>query len=382
MKENSRGLGRVFQRTYKDRETGQKKVMSTWWIEFHHNGKQIRKPSGSTKKSVAVKMLRKQLELSTSGKLITGLAERFCLDDLAELLRRDYRLNQRRSLWRAEPSIRHLKDHFGNCRAIDIADHDIDAYVDKRVQEDKIANATVKYEISLLKRMFRLGRKILSGYRPDFPNIRVNNTRTGFFEEPDFRELLVHLDEDLRPPAEFAYLTGWRVRSEVFPLKWTQIDMKVGEIRLEPGTTKTDEGRTFIFGILPELDNLIRSQRELTDRLQKEQGRIIPWVFHRNGERIIDFRKGWTSAVKAAGIAGRIPHDFRRTAVRNLERSGVPRSVAMKLVGHKTESIYRRYAIVARQDLVDGIKRLADYRAGVDKTPGTPKIIPISNAIS
>lgn len=90
-------------------------------------------------------------------------------------------------------------------------------------------------------------------------------------------------------------------------------------------------------------------QRELTDRLQREHGIIIPWVFHRKGKRTLDFRKAWRNAVRGAGIAGRIPHDFRRTAVRNLERSGVPRSMAMKLVGHKTEAIYRRYAIVARQ---------------------------------
>lgn len=380
MKENSRGLGRVFQRTYKDRKTGERKTMSTWWIEFHHKGKQIRKPVGSAKKSDALKMLREHLEASTGGTLITGLGERFRLDDMAELLRRDYRLNQRRSISRIDPSIRHLTDYFGNCRAMDIADHDVDAYVDKRLQEDKVANATVKYEISLLRRMFRLARKILSGYRPEFPNIRVNNTRTGFFEEPDFRKLLAHMEDDLKAPAEFAYLTGWRVRSEVFPLKWTQVDLQAGEIRLEPGTTKTDEGRTFIFGVLPELDDLIRTQRELTDRLQKEQGRIIPWVFHRKGERILDFRKAWRNAVKGAGIAGRIPHDFRRTAVRNLERSGVPRSVAMKLVGHKTESIYRRYAIVARQDLVDGIKRLADYRSGVDKSPAEKKVVEMREA--
>jgi integrase len=58
----------------------------------------------------------------------------------------------------------------------------------------------------------------------------------------------------------------------------------------------------------------------------------------------------------AAQIARKIPHDFRRTTVRNLDRAGVPRSVAMQLVGHKTEIIYRRYAIVAKKDLADGLR--------------------------
>jgi integrase len=136
---------------------------------------------------------------------------------------------------------------------------------------------------------------------------------------------------------------------------------------LEPGTTKNDEGRTLPFVVLPELEAMLRSQCESTDALQKATGRIIPWMFHHNGNRIVAYRKSWHAAVKKVGLVRKIPHDFRRTAVRNLKRAGVPRSVAMKLIGHKTESIYRRYAIVARQDLVDGLKRLADYRAGLDK---------------
>ena len=55
--------------------------------------------------------------------------------------------------------------------------------------------------------------------------------------------------------------------------------------------------------------------------------------------------KAWREACKQAGIQ-RIPHDFRRTAVRNLERAGVPRTTAMALIGHKTEPICRRYSIV------------------------------------
>ena len=52
----------------------------------------------------------------------------------------------------------------------------------------------------------------------------------------------------------------------------------------------------------------------------------------------------------------------------------------MKLVGHKTESIYRRYAIVAKQDLVDGLKSLADYRASLDKAPAQLKVVEIKEA--
>jgi integrase len=59
------------------------------------------------------------------------------------------------------------------------------------------------------------------------------------------------------------------------------------------------------------------------------------------------------------GVPDRIPHDFRRTAVRNLERAGVSRSVAMKMTGHKTEAIYRRYAIVSEQDLHEAARKLA-----------------------
>jgi hypothetical protein len=63
--------------------------------------------------------------------------------------------------------------------------------------------------------------------------------------------------------------------------------------------------------------------------------------------------KAWRTACQDAGVPGRILHDFRRTAVRNLERAGVPRSVAMKITGHKTESVYQRYAIVSDADLRD-----------------------------
>ncbi len=122
---------------------------------------------------------------------------------------------------------------------------------------------------------------------------------------------------------------------------------------------------------------MLTRQREETERLEREQGVIIRWVFHhRDGEQIVCFRSAWRKATAAAGLAGRIPHDFRRTAVRNLERAGVPRSVAMKMVGHKTEAIYRRYAIVSEADIAEGGARLAALH---ERTNGaTPTVIPLA----
>ena len=86
----------------------------------------------------------------------------------------------------------------------------------------------------------------------------------------------------------------------------------------------------------------------------------------------------WRSACKKAGLPGRLVHDFRRTAVRNLERAGVPRSVAMKLTGHRTEAVYRRYAIVSPADLRAGVEKLAQLHASEPAGAAAPRVVPIA----
>src|SRR5262245_18513636 len=152
------------------------------------------------------------------------------------------------------------------------------------------------------------------------------------------------------------FYTGWRSRSEVLPLKWAQVDF-AGFVRLEPGTTKNNEGRAF--PLIPELRTLLNRRQVLTRRCKRAQARIITHVFHRYGKPIKSLRRAWMPACKKAGLPGLLPHDLRRSAVRHLERSGVSRSVAMRLTGHKTEAVYRRYAIVAENDLREAGAKLA-----------------------
>jgi integrase len=80
---------------------------------------------------------------------------------------------------------------------------------------------------------------------PNIPLLREDNVRQGFFERPQFEAVRGRLAPELRGLVTVAYITGWRVPSELQPLQWRQVDFKAGTLRLEPGTTNKD-GRTFI----------------------------------------------------------------------------------------------------------------------------------------
>jgi len=189
MSDSLRGMGRVYRHNYKDHRTGKWKKTKVWWIEFYHQGKQIRKSSRSRMRRDAVQMLREHLEAATAGKLMVGRGEIYRFADLEAIIVRDYRRNGRRSLDRLEDAIMHLKGFLGNYRAAEISDQLIEQYVDFRLEQEKAANATVAYELAALKRMFSLARKTLGGYKPDFPNLKVSNIRTGFFEESELSSL-------------------------------------------------------------------------------------------------------------------------------------------------------------------------------------------------
>ena len=236
--------------------------------------------------------------------------------------------------------------------------------------DEAIAGVVNDYrELAILKRAFVLAiqaGKLVT--RPYIPMLAEDNVRKGFFEHTQFEAVRSHLPDALRPLITFAYITGWRILSEVLPLQWRHVDFKGGKVRLDLGTTKNRDGR--VFPLTAELRALLEAQRELTRELERERGIICPWAFHREGRRIRDFRTVWTAACEKAGCPGRTPHDFRRTAVRNFEQKGISRSVAMKLTGHKTESVYRRYAIVSESDLAEAARRLDSVAGTISGTTG------------
>jgi integrase len=201
--------------------------------------------------------------------------ERTDVRDLCEMLRNDYRANERCSLPRVEASLAHLTEHCDGTRACDLTTDRIIAYVAVR-QGAKAANATINRELAALKRMFRLGEiagKVAQW--PYIPMLQENNARKGFFEAHEFQALLAALPETLKPVGEVAYVTGWRIRAELLTRRWSHVDFDTGWIRLEPGETKNREDR--MFPMTPTLRAVLERQRAHTRAIERATGQVIPW---------------------------------------------------------------------------------------------------------
>jgi integrase len=250
-----------------------------------------------------------------------------------------------------------LLPFFGEIRARDISTQHLKRYVSQR-REEGVKNATINRELAIVRRAFNLAAKCDPPKVARIPSVQLlkeNNVRTGFLEYEQYRALRDELPAAIRPLFVVAYHVGGR-RGELSSIQWLQVDFAAGQIRLHGTDTKNQEGRTLpIYG---EMRDWLTVAKEIRD--QKHP--TCPWVFYdEKGARLYWFYEEWRAACERAGISGLLFHDLRRSAVRNMERAGIPRKVAMAISGHKTESIYRRYDIVAHRDLTDAAFRLERY---------------------
>lgn len=331
---------------------------NTWWIKYYRNGKSYRESSNSDKKMVAKKLLARREGDIAKGKLPGVQFDKIMFEDLAEGFLRDYKINQKKSQLKAERSVNHLKKSFENVSVTQITTPRINAFIEDRLNEG-MANATINRELAALKRMLNLGAKQtppIVDRVPYIPMLEENNVRTGFFEHDEFLALREALPKYLQGFVTFAYKSGWRI-TEITGLKWSNVDLKKRVVCLEIGTTKNKEGRTMYLD--DELLDVFLEQREQ----QKNSGQIIPYVFpnSRGDGRIKVIRRSWVTACNEAGIPNKIFHDLRRTAVRNMVRSGIPERVAMMISGHKTRSVFERYNIVSEDDLRVASQKHEEY---------------------
>jgi integrase len=264
-----------------------------------------------------------------------------------------------KSVSRLTSDLKRIREYFGSYRAVNVKSPMMDQYISEQRKHGR-ANATINRGVSALKTAFNLAKKqdILKDV-PFFTTLREDNARQGFFEKAEYEAILDHLPDYLKGVIQMAHKTGWR-RAEILNLTWDAVDFQAKELRLR--TSKNREGRCI--PLQGGLWNVIECQWAAREVKLEGRSLISHWVFHNKGKQIKSYYKAWHTACNAAGIPGKLPHDFRRTAARNMTRAGVTETVAMSITGHKTNSMFRRYNITSQEDKKQAFLDTEEYVRG------------------
>lgn len=342
---------------------GANRVESANWYLFGRDlsGAQIRKATGTADYSEAEKQARR-LEVDLERGASTA-------DNLKSLkyedLRADYLLeNPSRA---NDEHVNIIDEFFKNVRVTAIGKR-IEQFITHRRGEGK-ADATIKRNLKPLIAMLRLAsKKDRIPKVPYVPSLSDGNQRSGFIEADTFVKLRGEVPEHLRPLLTFVYYTGCRIGATL-KITWGMVHRPACDSITIPGHVQKNGKPLPPLPLVGPLEEVSTSLKALYKA--KSNGVI---KMRLDSESVFDarnLRKEWNKAVAKLGLGsydkktglreGLTIHDFRRSAARNLRRSGVGESTAMLITGHKTNSMFKRYAITSEDETTDALIKVGDY---------------------
>ena len=346
-----------------------------------------RKLEDNERRAVAQKLLEKRLRKVVNDaegiKAFVGPQQsRVTVGELLDDLKSDLKLRKVRSIEGILSHLKRVRQAFGDRRAIDVETATVDRYIESHLsEEDPPAHATVNRETGLLAQALKLGveRQRISAA----PKIRKlsekGNARQGFFEQAEFDKVIKELPDYLKGFARFGYYSGWR-RGEIRSLEWSDVDMLGKVVRLRPEHSKNSEGR--VLSLAGELWNVIVRQWALREFKKPDRSEgVSAYVFHRKGEFVGDIRVSWRAPCRAAKVEGKLFHDSRRTAVRNMVRAGVPERLSIAISAHKTRSMFDRYNVVSEDDLRKAVERTQNCLSAATAAQGVSESKPADQPV-
>jgi integrase len=357
-------------KTKKRRERGQggltkKPGSQNWYLLYYDlNGKQRSESSGTKNKIDAQKMLTNRLEAVRTGNQPLGEVRRLRYEDIRDGLIADYRAAGKVTEENGVVGVsghraffKQLDDFFGGMSVIAITTDVLRDFVSKRMKEG-ISGPTCNRNLAALRRMFKLAqREGKIQVVPYFPMQKESAPREGFVERPEFERLRAAMPERLHPALTFAYETGCRTGA-MRSILWAWVHLDKSEVHLPAGVVKNR--KPLALPLSPELVGMLK-------KLFRTDGSVFDTT---------NFRKEWNRACVKLNLgkqtgkkwfqySGLIPHDFRRSAVRNLINAGVDQSTAMRITGHRTVSVFQRYNIVSTEQLHAASKKVTDFNASL-----------------
>jgi integrase len=345
-------------------------------------------------------------------------AENATVSDLLALVERDYERTGKASGAALASRLTRLRDYFGKLKITDLRDDHIEGYTDERLamgrelksgERKPVKAATVNRELEVLRRAFMLGSRKTPPLVTTVPRIAMldesDNVRTQIIDRATYERLIEALPDAERRLTVLAWHIGWRFE-RLRTLTWAQVDFERGVI-LAPDRQRAGKmvGTAPIYGGMQEVlleawrsAEAISSQGGTNETRESVRTRTarkgaeiinangvrqagikaavasskagergaaspaqIPVIHRPNGSPVVDLRKAWTRCTRAAGCEGFHFHSLRACAASNLIDAGVPQIEAQKILGHETDSMFRRYHIVSTDRLAE-IGRMVEAR--------------------
>lgn len=320
-----------------------------FWYKFSVDGQVIQESAETESRREALEKLAAEKLKYLNGEAPAD--KRVTVAQLYDGLLDDYETQQQKSLWWAKLNWnKHLKPFFGGMRAKNVGTDTLSRYIKSR-RAESAANGTINRELSLLQRAFTLGyeadpRKVAHLLR--FRRLPESKARQGFIEHAQYDALAANCsDLFMRAMLCLAYSFGFR-KSELLTLRVSDVNLPASTVQLRD--SKNGEARKV--SLTPDAKNLLAAC--VTGKSCDDP------VFTRGKgtKAVADFRGTWEKITFAAGVPGLLFHDLRRSAVRNMVRAGIPQSVCMKVSGHKTANVFRRYDIPSEADVENAARKI------------------------
>lgn len=300
-----------------------------------------------TSKTAAEDWRRKYLAQQASRELIGP--ENVTVGHLLDLVEQDYKDKGRASLGALQSRLKRLRVEFGRIRAADLTESTIRSYRGAR----KAAPATINRELEVLRRALMIGKRRKLVVAPAHVELlRVDNVRTQRITPEQYRRLIKALRTPEKWAAILAYHTGWRL-GRILDLRWEQIDFE--QLVIHPPKRQAEQKRV---GTAPIYGEMVAALLECRKRADYTRSEYV--VQRPSGTKLVDISKAWRKATAAAGLTGLRFHDLRACAASNLIDAGIPQVEAMRILGHQTDAMFRRYQI-------DSPKRLRDIGAQMER---------------
>jgi integrase len=319
-----------------------------WWCNYVAGGVRRREPCKTKNREEALAFLHRRQGKLASGEYLTP--DRTRIRDLFQLLLEDYDVRGVAQVYIANLKIKSIMNPaLGDIKASTLTSAQVKQYIQQRLK--MVKPSTVNRELGLLHRAFQLGYQQdppLVGRVPYFPKLSESEPRKGFLKPERYRNLLAELPQELKLLFVIAYHVGLR-RGALLRIKWEQVDLASSCIWMQGmrANRKPEPVAVPIYGDMRLYLGM--------------QPRTSEYLFARGSVPIKDFRMSWNLACQSAGVPGLLFHDLRRTAVRNLRRSGVAESVIMKITGHRTRGVFERYNITDQSDTLEAGKIAEEF---------------------